>query len=95
MNRSALLRLVVALLGSLALAPAAELRRSYFEATRPSTWSEYALTSGTRSKATFRYQRQRDVDGKVVIELTVTTPHRTEQEFQIEEHLHHVTRLQS
>ena len=74
MKRSALLRLVVALLGSLALAPAAELRRSYFEATRPSTWSEYALTSGTRSKATFRYQRQRDVDGKVVIELTVTTP---------------------
>jgi hypothetical protein len=74
MKRSALLRLVVALLVSLALAPAAELRTSYFEATRPGAWSEYALTSGTRSKATFRYQRQRDVDRKVVIELTVTTP---------------------
>jgi hypothetical protein len=74
MKRSALLRLVVALLVSPALASAAELRRSYFEATRPGAWAEYALTSGTRSKATFRYQRQRDVDRKVVIELTVTTP---------------------
>jgi hypothetical protein len=72
MNRSALLRLGVALLFSLALAPAGELRRSYFEATKPGAWSEYGLTSGTRPKATFRYQRQRDLDGKIVIELTVT-----------------------
>lgn len=74
MNRSALLRLGVALLFSLALASAGELRRSYFEATRPNAWSEYALSSGTRPKVAFRYQRQRDVDGKIVIELTVTTP---------------------
>jgi hypothetical protein len=73
MNRSALPSVGVALLVSLALAPAGELRKSYFEATRPGAWSEYALTSGPRSKATFRYQRQRDLDGKIVIELTVTT----------------------
>ena len=73
MNRSALL-VGVALLVSLAMAQGGELRRSYFEATKPGAWSEYALTSGTRSKATFRYQRQRDLDGKIVIELTVTTP---------------------
>jgi hypothetical protein len=73
MNRSTLLQVGVALLVSLALAQAGELRRSYFEATKPGAWSKYALTSGTRSKATFRYQRQRDLDGKIVIELTVTT----------------------
>ena len=73
MNCSALLRLAVALLVSLALASAGELRRSYFGATKTSAWSEYALSSGTQSKAIFRYQRQRDVDGKIVIELTVTT----------------------
>jgi hypothetical protein len=73
MNRSALPSVGVALLVSLALAPAGELRKSYFEATRPGAWSEYGLTSGTRSKATFRYQRQRDLDGKIVIELAVTT----------------------
>ena len=73
MNRSAFLRLSVALLFSLGFARAGELRKSYFEATRPGAWSEYALTSGTRPKVTFRYQRQRDADGKVVIELTVTT----------------------
>jgi hypothetical protein len=73
MNRSALLQLVVAFLVSLASAPAAELRKSYFEATKPRAWSEYALTSGSRSKAIFRYQRQKNIDGKIVIELTVTT----------------------
>jgi hypothetical protein len=73
MNRSALLRLSVALLFSVALGRAGDLRKSYFEATRPGAWSEYALTSGTRPKVTFRYQRQRDAAGKVVIELTVTT----------------------
>jgi len=73
MNRSALLQLVVAFLVSLASAPADELRKSYFEATKPRAWSEYALTSGSRSKAIFRYQRQKNIDGKIVIELTVTT----------------------
>jgi hypothetical protein len=73
MNRSALLPLVVAFLVSLASAPAGELRKSYFEATKPRAWSEYALTSGSRSKAIFRYQRQKNIDGKIVIELTVTT----------------------
>jgi hypothetical protein len=73
MNRSALLQLVVAFLVSLASAPAGELRKSYFEATKPRAWSEYALTSGSRSKAIFRYQRQKNIDGKIVIELTVTT----------------------
>ena len=73
MKRSALLQLVVALLVSLASAPAGELRKSHFEATKPRAWSEYALTSGSRLKAIFRYQRQKDVDGKIVIELTVTT----------------------
>jgi hypothetical protein len=74
MNRRALLRLGVALLVSIAWLPAGELRRSYFEATRPGAWSEYALTSGTHAKAIFRYQRQRNVEGKTVIELTITTP---------------------
>jgi hypothetical protein len=73
MNRSALLQLVVAFLVSLASAPAGELRKSYFEATKPRAWSEYALTSGSRLKAIFRYQRQKNIDGKIVIELTVTT----------------------
>jgi len=73
MNRGVLLQVGVASLVSLALAQAGELRRSYFEATKPGAWSEYALTAGTRPKATFRYQRQRDLDGKIVIDLTVTT----------------------
>jgi hypothetical protein len=73
MNRSVLLHVAVVLLVSLGLTQAGELRKSYFEATKPGAWSEYALSSGTRSKATFRYERQRDLDGKIVIALTVIT----------------------
>jgi hypothetical protein len=72
MNRSTLLRLSLVLVCSVTWASAGELRRSYFGATKSGAWSEYTLTSGTRPKVTFRYQRQRDSDGKVVIELTVT-----------------------
>jgi hypothetical protein len=73
MNRNALMRLTtVALFGSLVLGRAGELRKSYFEATQPGAWSEYLLTSGNNSKSIFRYQRLRDLDGKIVIELTVT-----------------------
>ena len=73
MNRSALLPLIVALLVSLARAPAGEFRKSYFEATKPRAWSEYALTAGSRSKAIFRYQRLQNIGGRIVIELTITT----------------------
>jgi hypothetical protein len=73
MERNALVRLTVAaLFGSLVLGRAGELRKSYFEATQPGAWSQYLLTSANNSKSIFRYQRQRDLDGKVVIELTVT-----------------------
>ena len=63
-----------ALCGPLALAADGDLRKAYFKATEPGTWSEYVLTSGTNSKSTFNYRRQQDADGKIVIELTVTTP---------------------
>lgn len=59
------------LVALIATARSGELRRSYFEATKPGAWSEYLLSSGDDSKSTFVYQRQPDDNGHIVIGLTV------------------------
>jgi hypothetical protein len=72
MNCGAFMRFGLAILfASLAQAWSGELRKSYFEATRPGAWSEYLLISGDGSRSTFRYQRRPDDNGQIVIELTV------------------------
>jgi hypothetical protein len=72
MNCSALGRLAGALfLASAALCSSAELRKAYFEATKPGAWSEYFLTSGNDSTSTFTYQRRPNDRGRVIIELMV------------------------
>jgi hypothetical protein len=72
MNCSAFGRLAGALLfASAALGSGGELRKAYFEATKPGAWSEYFLTSGGDSKSTFTYQRRPNHRGRIVIELMV------------------------
>jgi hypothetical protein len=72
MNCTDLVRFAGAiLLTSISLAWSGELRKSYFQATKPGAWSEYLLTSGDDSKTTFTYQRRPNDNGRVVIELAV------------------------
>ncbi len=72
MNCGAPVRFVgVVLFVSVAVAWSGELRKSYFQATKPGAWSAYLLTSGDDSKSTFIYQRRPDDNGQIVIELTV------------------------
>jgi hypothetical protein len=72
MNCGAVVRFVgVVLFVSVAVAWSGELRKSYFQATKPGAWSAYLLTSGDASKSTFTYQRRPDDNGQIVIELTV------------------------
>lgn len=72
MNCGARVRFSWAILfASLAMAWGADLRKSYFEATKPGAWSEYVLTSGENSTSLFSYQRRPNDDGRIVIELRV------------------------
>jgi hypothetical protein len=54
-----------------ALAQGGELKKSYFEATKPGAWSEYLLASPDGSKSAFSYERRPDQDGRVVLALGV------------------------
>lgn len=72
MKGGVIVRVSLAILFALIVtARGGELRKSYFEATKPGAWSEYLLSSGEDSKSTFVYQRQPDDNGHIVIELTV------------------------
>ena len=72
MNGGTLARFVGAILFvSTAAVWSGELRKSYFQATRPGAWSTYLLTSGDDSKSTFTYQRRPNDDGQIVLELVV------------------------